>query len=295
MELPSDNSFRTVAGRFHSLLDQAYGKREVDNMLYILADEYLGKKRSELLLGPPVFLSESELLKFHFALKELLNDRPIQYIIGHTFFYGMPFRVNEHVLIPRPETEELVDLIVKDHTEQFATNVLDIGTGSGCIAVALAQHLKNANVTAMDVSPEALRIAANNAEANNAEVTFLLADVLTISPQAFHGTSFDVVVSNPPYVLKNEAVTMSRNVLHHEPHLALFVDDEDPLLFYRVIAGKASHWLNPGGKLYFEINEAYASECSMLLNSMHYTDIVLHKDLQGKNRMLSARQPDNVS
>ncbi|HAA00189.1 MAG TPA: peptide chain release factor N(5)-glutamine methyltransferase [Flavobacteriales bacterium] len=289
MQLPSDNRFSTTVERFHELLDTEWGREEVKAILSILAAEYLGWNRADMVLNKEKALSESELLKFHFALKELLRARPVQYIIGHTPFYGSSFRVDENVLIPRPETEELVDLICKTY-QNTAAKILDIGTGSGCIAVSLAKHLPLAEVSAIDVSPGALQLARANAESNQVNIHWHELDILQADSNFFPAKQLDVIVSNPPYVLKDEASSMKRNVLEHEPHLALFVEDSDALLFYRRIVALAEHWLKQGGRLYFEINEQFAQEGISLFSELLWRNTQIHHDLQGKDRMLSAEK-----
>jgi release factor glutamine methyltransferase len=225
---------------------------------------------------------------------ELKNQRPIQYILGETTFYGLSFLVNENTLIPRPETEELVELIIESTNYELRNTklkVLDIGTGSGCIAISLAKHLPTSEVYAIDVSEEALVTAKKNAELNKVAIDFIstnILDVVTLSAVAGLDKQFDIIVSNPPYVRNLEKSEIKPNVLEYEPHLALFVDDIDPLLFYRKIAELAIKNLNPNGKLYFEINQYLGKETIKLLEDFGFRNVELKKDIYGNDRMLRA-------
>ncbi|MBE6178543.1 MAG: peptide chain release factor N(5)-glutamine methyltransferase [Rikenellaceae bacterium] len=220
--------------------------------------------------------------------RELRAARPMQYLLGETEFYGRLFRVDERVLIPRPETEELVDWIVRD--ERQATRLLDVGTGSGAIAVSLALELPQAEVTAIDLSADALTLAAENAARLGASVRFVEADALQGLAQRFAAETFDLIVSNPPYVPDSDRETMHRNVLDYEPHIALFVPDQDPLRFYRVIAQAAQQLLKPGGKLYFEIYHKAADDLEQLLCALGYEEVTVRRDLFDKPRMLCCQK-----
>lgn len=220
--------------------------------------------------------------------RELRAARPMQYLLGETEFYGRSFRVDERVLIPRPETEELVDWIVRD--ERQATRLLDVGTGSGAIAVSLALELPQAEVTAIDLSTDALTLAAENAERLGASVRFVEADALQGLAQRFAAETFDLIVSNPPYVPDSDRLTMHRNVLDYEPHLALFVPDQDSLRFYRAIAQAAQQLLKPGGKLYFEIYHKAADSLEQLLCALGYEEVTVRRDLFDKPRMLCCQK-----
>ena len=226
--------------------------------------------------------NEQQLLNI---LHDLQQGKPIQQVLGEAHFYGLVFKVNEHVLIPRPETEELVDWIIADNNSQFAVSnikILDVGTGSGCIPVTLKKHLPQAEVSTMDVSDEAIAIAKQNAAKIGVEVSFIAADILTFSSEL----KYDVIVSNPPYIRDLEKAEMHENVLAYESHLALFVNDEDPLIFYKAIASFAQTNLNPDGKLYFEINEYLGKETVDMLADKGFKYIELRKDMQGKDRMI---------
>ncbi|QIL42106.1 peptide chain release factor N(5)-glutamine methyltransferase [Pedobacter sp. HDW13] len=232
-------------------------------------------------------VNEQQLLSM---LSDLQMGKPVQHVLGEAHFYGLVFKVNENVLIPRPETEELVEWIISDSSLQFAVRdikILDIGTGSGCIPVTLKKHLPQAGVSTLDVSEEAITVAKLNATQIGVEVNFILADILTFSSEL----KFDVIVSNPPYIRYLEKVEMHDNVLEYEPHLALFVSNDDPLIFYKAIAVFALTNLKPNGKLYFEINEYLGQETVDMLVSKGFENIELRKDMQGKDRMICCRLP----
>ena len=266
-------------------LKPQFGENEASQMLNILIEYFFSLTRTQLALKPDFRLTESEMLSLHNAVKELKTNKPVQYITGETEFYGMKFFVNKSVLIPRQETEELVDLIVAREKEA-GLKVLDIGTGSGCIAISLAKKLNQAEVTAIDVSAAALAVAKKNAEINEVSAIFLEEDIL--NPSQTSNTQFDIIVSNPPYVTLSEKKQMQPNVLEFEPHLALFVENENPLVFYKAILIYASENLKTGGRLYFEINESLGKDASELLETNGFKDIKIHPDINGKDRMLVA-------
>ncbi len=217
----------------------------------------------------------------------IASGTPIQQVLGYAYFCGMKLKVTPSVLIPRPETEELVHWVVEDCPAPHS--ILDIGTGSGCIAIALAKALPQARLTAIDISSEALTIARENAEMQHADINFIHADILNPNP-SLANNRFDVIVSNPPYICNTEADEMEKNVLEHEPHIALFVPDDDPLLFYRAIAEQALKILTPGGTLFSEINRLYAPELTTMLQSMGFSNIVVRQDQFNNTRMLRARK-----
>ena len=239
---------------------------------------------TDALMNADRTLTEKNSSDLEFIIKHLKQEKPIQQIVGYSWFYGRKFLVNEHVLIPRPETEELVDWMLKDSLND--TSILEVGTGSGCIAITLALNT-NATIVSIDVSELALKQAKSNALALNALVAFCKADVLDDSSCESFGC-FDVIVSNPPYVLESDKQMMSNNVLEYEPHLALFVSSDDPLLFYRAIATMATRKLNANGVLYFEIHENYGQETLDMLSLKGFKELELRKDLQGKDRMVKA-------
>jgi len=278
---------------FHKELDTIYGVNEVDSFFYLLIDYHFNLPKYITALEPNYVISKDDESKLFSALPQLNEQIPIQYIIGETEFYGLPFKVNENVLIPRPETEELVEWIIND-VDSKPTSILDIGTGSGCIAIALAKKLSSSNISALDVSEDALKIAKHNAELNTVDVQFIKANILTkpswnLESQALE---FDVIVSNPPYVRQQEKQQMKPNVLDNEPHLALFVEDDNPLVFYQSITEFAKQNLKKEGTLYFEINEHLGQEMCDLLKENSFKDIELKKDIYGKDRMIKATLND---
>ena len=272
---------------FRDELKNLYSAEEIENFIFFSMNEFLGFTRRHLQLKANQSLGEKETERFKTILSQLKNNKPIQYILGHTEFYGLKIRVNEHVLIPRPETEELIELILQEN--QSINSILDIGTGSGCIAIALKKNIPKANVSAIDVSDEALLIAKANAILNQTQISFLQADILTplSSKRRVEGESgtFDVIVSNPPYVRISEKEKMSKNVVDYEPHLALFVKDEDSLVFYKAIADFALENLSPSGKLYFEINEALGNDIKKILIEKGFKNVEIKKDMSGKERI----------
>ena len=275
---------------FHKELDADYAKEEVDSFFYLLIEALLGLERFILALQPNYVVSKNEEQPLFEALSELRLQRPIQYIIGKTSFMGLDFVVNESVLIPRPETEELVQWVLDVITEnsKFSNqhgelNILDIGTGSGCIAIALAKNNANAMVYALDISETALAVAQKNANENKVVVHFVQGNVLNLD--AFE-VKFDVIISNPPYVRASEKVEMQPNVLEYEPGLALFVPDENPLVFYKAIVDFASTNLTENGFLFLEINQNLGKETKALLEAYNFSEIELRKDIFGNDRML---------
>ncbi len=277
-----ENTLSAIKDYFFSSLDGFYPKEEIHSFYEILCEYFLGLSKTDLIVKSEKNLSESELLKFHYALKELKKNKPIQFITGMQFFYNHEFKVNEHTLIPRPETEELVDLIIKENPN-FEGNMLDIGTGSGAIAISLDKALIKSKVTAFDVSEKAIETAQLNNNEIDAKVEFQLQDILK---PTYSGEFFDIIVSNPPYVLESEKKLMHPNVLEYEPHIALFVKDSDPLLFYKSIMNFCKKNLIKKGKLYFEINEKYGQETSLLLSENNFDEIQIIKDMQGKERII---------
>ena len=276
---------------YHKELDVLYGKEEVASFFYLVIEHYLKLERFVLALEPDLIVSKEEEQPLFEALSKLKLKEPIQYILGTTHFMDMTFTVNEHVLIPRPETEELVQWIIREVQStkyQVKTSkglkVLDIGTGSGCIAISLAKHLPNTEVYALEVSGEALEVAKKNSTSNQVEVTFLKQDILEPDLEL----EFDIIVSNPPYIRNSEKVKMHDNVLKYEPHEALFVPNDNALKFYKAIAAFANQNLVPNGSLFLEINEFLAAETKALLIEHNFSEIELRKDIFEKDRMLKA-------
>jgi len=262
-----------------------YPKPEAQYYFNALVEDYLQLKRYEISLQKNTEVATQTESKFLLALDQLKRAVPLQYILGHTAFFGLDFIVDNKVLIPRPETEELVDWVIQTTKDIQNPKILDIGTGSGCIAIALAKNIPHAAVSAMDISTEALDIAKKNATNNQVEIDFFQADILKI-PELPH--FFDIVVSNPPYVLESEKTLMHANVLQYEPHVALFVYNNDPLVYYRIIAALASKRLSHRGSLFFEINEAKGKEMLELLLQSGFGKTELKKDFLGKDRMIKA-------
>ncbi len=268
---------------YNTQLQKIYDAEEATTICnWVFEDILLIKSHQIPLLKKQLSLTQEQNLKEIF--KRLLAHEPLQYVLGYAYFYQLKFLVNKYVLIPRPETEELVRLIVNE-TNTPNINILDIGTGSGCIAISLKHYLPQANVWAMDVSHDAINIATINAKENNTNVSFILDDIL--KPQGKNDTiKYNIIVSNPPYINIDEKAYMHKNVLAYEPALALFVAKNDVLIFYRAILEYAQQNLATNGLLFFEINEAYASKMIALCQSYNYTNIEVIKDMQGKDRMM---------
>ena len=277
-------------------LSSLYEEQEIDSFFYIILEKLHGLKRIDLALNPQKVMDGAHLKQWKNIVSELKKQRPVQYILGETTFYGLSFLVNENTLIPRPETEELVELIIESTNYELRNTklkVLDIGTGSGCIAISLAKYLPTSEVFAIDVSEEALATAKKNAELNKVAIDFIstnILDVITLSAVAGLDKQFDIIVSNPPYVRNLEKDEIKPNVLEYEPHLALFVDDIDPLLFYRKIAELAKKNLNENGKLYFEINQYLGKETIKLLEDFGFRNVELKKDIYGNDRIISCEK-----
>jgi release factor glutamine methyltransferase len=288
----SSNKAIDVYKYYRSALNDLYGEAEAESMIAILFDDFFLLKRHEILAGIARRLSESELLTIHFAVKDLLNKRPLQYITGNTWFYGEKFNVNESVLIPRRETEELCNWIIDDYKSNIRHDhqlkILDIGTGSGCIAITLKKHINNSTLFALDISEDALKVASNNAITIGVEVSFIGSDIMNIQAMNTLGI-FDIIVSNPPYVRESEKELMDSNVTDSEPHLALFVTDENPLVYYERISDFSLTHLNKGGSLYFEINEYLSINLKNMLSDKGFVLIEIRKDMQNKPRMLKCQ------
>ena len=281
----SSNLVRDCRRHYASELEKIYGSDEANALIMMLLEHYFGIDRVKMALEPELRLSESELLTLHFGVKELLKNKPIQYVIGETEFCGMRFLVDENVLIPRPETEEMVRHLAVGHWP-LAVKILDIGTGSGCIAISLAKLLKNSIVTAVDVSEKALEIAKKNAEANGVDARFVLDDILNPKNPELIDNQYDIIVNNPPYVCESEKAEMRANVLDYEPSSALFVSDNDPLIFYRKILEFAQKTLKADGQVWFEINEKFGKEMINLCHEKGFRNVEIIKDFRGKDRVL---------
>lgn len=280
---------KEIKNIYHLELDPLFPKEEVDSFFYLVIDHYLGLERFILAMQPNLVVSKENEDPLFFALSQLKQERPIQHILGKAHFCELEFRVDENVLIPRPETEELVYWIINEVQKgdpREEVKILDIGTGSGCIAISLAKNLPNAKVYALDISKKALQIAGENAMDNGVDIVFLEADILSL--EGFKD-KFDVIVSNPPYVRELEKLEMKNNVVEHEPGLALFVSDGDPLIFYKKITRLALSHLKKGGVLFFEINQYLGEEMKQLLEAENFSEIELRKDMFGNDRMLKGQ------
>lgn len=268
-------------------LTPLHGAQEARAIVYALLEDVFGLRRTDVLLGKFEALSEAEKLHFAECAKRLAQGEPLQYVVGTAPFGDLRFEVTPATLIPRPETLELVEWVVAEEKKRPSLRLVDIGTGSGCIAISLAKLLPQAKVSAWDISAEALAVARRNAEQNGVAVDFKQVDVLNIT----EAETYDCIVSNPPYICEDEKAEMTDSVLLHEPHTALFVPNNDPLRFYRAIAQLALRSLAPGGTLYFEINRAYGAETCDLLRQLGYTDVELRKDFYGNDRMVKGVKP----
>ncbi|SHM21357.1 peptide chain release factor N(5)-glutamine methyltransferase [Flavobacterium saccharophilum] len=272
--------------QFIKELSPFYDAYEAESFFYLILEDRHQLRQIDLALNHELNFSESDFVVWNSLLGQLKKEVPIQYLLGKTSFYGLDFEVNENVLIPRPETEELVEWIINENSIADKTKklrILDIGTGSGCIAISLAKNLPNAEVFGIDVSKKAIETAKRNAINNNVDVTFVFLDILEADVLT---CNFDIIVSNPPYVRNLEKEEIKKNVLDYEPHLALFVDDNDALIFYRKIAALAKSNLLENGQLFFEINQYLGKEMKDLLETMDFKNIELKKDIYDNDRMM---------
>lgn len=281
----NNNKLKEIRRNYIDELSKYYDKHEAEIFLNTLIEHYFRYSVTDLVLDQDIRLTESEILKLHFAVKDLKKNKPVQYITGQTSFLDYSFKVNDSVLIPRPETEELVMFIVNNEKSK-SLNVLDIGTGSGCIAISLKLMLDDAKIMAVDIDDEALEIAKSNAKIIGCSINFGRLDILN-DTEIFED-KFDIIVSNPPYVTHRQKVEMKPNVLDFEPAKALFISDGDPLIFYRAIGNFAHRNLINGGRLYVEINEDYGNGTVELFEHMRFSNVLLHKDMLGKDRFVSA-------
>lgn len=282
---------RSVGGvvrHLRSILTPLYGAGEARAMVRLIFLEVMGWDQTAMIVNEDREMSDYALGRISAIMERLKKGEPLQYVLGKARFYGMDLGVDRNVLIPRPETEELVDLVVDTYRSVRDLRVLDIGTGSGAIAIALARNLLFPQVTAMDVSVKALDVARRNACSLKAHVDFVEADIFAYTPPA---DGFDIIISNPPYICESERADMERNVLDYEPSFALFVPDAAPLLYYNRIAEVAMRGLTPGGSLYFEINPLYAKDIKAMLSHYGYMNIEMRKDVSGRERFIIARKP----
>jgi release factor glutamine methyltransferase len=288
MRIPS-NKTSDIAGFIKAQLKDHYDMNEINSFIYILFEYFCKIDKVKLLAYPSLTVSESELLKINNAVKDLKKFKPIQYIAGETEFYGLKFLVDPSVLIPRPETEELINWIISENRKNNFLNIIDIGTGSGCIAITLKTLMPDSVVSAIDISSQAIETAKKNADLNNVEIPLINADILNYRNANFpilNQSKFDIIVSNPPYVKISEKLLMKENVTMFEPEIALFVDDDDPLLFYSKILDFAKDFLTVNGKVYFEINEKLGKETLELCNNKGFTKCIIKKDINNKERMI---------
>jgi len=282
---------------FVNSISELYPSEEVQSFFNLFSEKHLGLSRIEIALQPDKAISETNISKFNNAIQRLKNFEPIQYILEETEFFGLPFKVDENVLIPRPETEELVAWMIENREEgrekrKEEFRILDIGTGSGCIAISLASIFHEAHITALDISKGALEVAKQNAKLNKVNIDFIEADILNSNTWnfVFEDLKFNCIVSNPPYVRELEKELMEPNVVKHEPETALFVKDEDPLLFYRKIAQFGKQYMKPSGLLFFEINEYLGESMLELLKEEGYSEIEIKKDIFNKDRMIKCKK-----
>lgn len=266
-----------------------FPRQEIESLIFLIFEKVKGYSRTQFLLSKEKELSDEELFEINNIVARLKKHEPIQYILGTTEFYGLPFYAVPGVLIPRPETEELVQWIIQEN-QLGSPSILDICTGSGCIAVALKKNIPRATVNACDISPVCIDTAIRNAQLNATDIAVAEYDILKQIPKVAFPT-FDIIVSNPPYVRESEKEMMEKNVLEYEPALALFVSDKEPLLFYERIADFSLKHLHPKGQLYFEINEAFGKQCLEMLHGKGFLQIMIKKDLNGKDRMIRAVCP----
>lgn len=267
-------------------LSEIYPPEEIKAMIYWLFEEYLGFGRVEYLLNIDKGMSESELLKFNFAIKDLKSGKPLQHIIGYTWFLGLKLFVNDHTLIPRPETEELVQYIISNEKSFQDLKILDIGTGTACIPISLGHSMPQHEYHAIDFKTEIIELAVKNSEANQIPIKIIKLDILKDDLECI----YDVIISNPPYVLESEKKAMHKNVLYFEPKSALYVEDSSPIVFYLRIIKLAEKHLKPGGRLYFEINENFGLELSKSLKEKGFSSIQIIKDFRGKDRFIKTKK-----
>ncbi|MEQ8414899.1 MAG: peptide chain release factor N(5)-glutamine methyltransferase [Imperialibacter sp.] len=286
MPIPSITSADKLFTEVANQLIPLYEVNEAQSITDYLLEGVLGITAGDRLAKKPLELSDADLATLDDTVERLKNEEPVQHVVGYGWFYGRKFFVNKDVLVPRPETEELVHWVVNSHESSGALNLLDIGTGSGCIPITISLEAPNIQCEGWDISEAALKTASENAAKLGANVLFKQVNILEAT---IVNKAFDVIVSNPPYVRDSEKTLMSKNVLDYDPALALFVGDNDPLIFYKRIATLAKIGLKKEGWLYFEINEAFGKEMKDLLHSLSYSNIELRQDINGKDRMITGQ------
>ena len=276
---------------FIQSINRVYEINEAESIFFIVLEELFNISKTDYLINKNEEVGRKKKQMLDLIIADLQNHKPIQYIIGHHYFYGNKFFVNQHTLIPRQETEFLVHNIINRNNLKENLKILDIGTGTGCIAISLKLNLKNAEAFACDISEKALTTAHKNAKINNVDINFYKFDILENYKEIWH-KSLDIIVSNPPYISESEKILMKKNVLEYEPHSALFVKNDRPLVFYEAISNFALLNLKSGGQLWFEINEFYGEKIVKMLEDKCFAGIELIKDLNGKNRIVTAFKPE---
>jgi|DewCreStandDraft_4_1066084.scaffolds.fasta_scaffold96225_2 release factor glutamine methyltransferase len=288
MRIPS-NSIGDIISFFKNELKDLYNDKELNNIILWTLEHYTGLTKTRLLIQKESRVSESVLLKIKFAINDLKKLRPIQYILGETEFCNLNFVVNENVLIPRPETEELVKWITDDNKGSDCLSLLDIGTGSGCIAISISNIMKNWKIDGFDISEKAVEVAVENNKKNNSSVSFSVFDILNKSNWDKAG-NYDIIVSNPPYIPEKEKASMSKNVTEFEPDIALFVPDDSPFVFYEKISDFALEKLNNNGQVYFEIHENYSQELLKIFEKKNFKEVQIRNDINNKPRMMKLQK-----
>ncbi|OFX72079.1 MAG: protein-(glutamine-N5) methyltransferase, release factor-specific [Bacteroidetes bacterium GWE2_29_8] len=281
------NTLAKLKTHFNQKIEEIYSSNEANSLFKIFVKEYLNIDAYKIISEPEMRITESEYLRFRKSINELLQHKPYQYILGHTYFLDLKIKIDNNVLIPRPETEQLTQIIIQQNNNKTINNIIDICTGSGCIAIALKKNIPHATVDAIDISIDALKIAEQNAKLNNTQINIINDDILSLKTNL--KKTFDIFVSNPPYVTMSEKKNMNKNVILHEPHIALFVQDDDPLVFYNKIIQFFKKYANPNAVLYFEINEVKASQLTSL-SQKYNLDIEILKDISNKDRFAIIRE-----
>jgi len=280
---------RNAFEQYVKSLSSVYERGEAEVIARMMFEERAGLRSADIFLRGDESMNEVKANDLAWKLLRLMKGEPTQYVLGFCYFYGMKLRVNKHVLIPRPETEELVEWIINENKSGKGLKILDIGTGSGCIAIALKKNLPQAEVSALDISEDAMKLAKENAELSGASVNFIHGDILD-SQLRIAGSRFNIIVSNPPYIIESEKSSLHKNVLDYEPHEALFVSDESPLTFYAAIINFADLHLSEGGVVYFEVNPLFADAIASLLRDKKFSGIQVKQDLSGIKRMVKGNK-----
>ena len=282
------NIVTSLSDLIRTSLSGTYAKNEIEQLVFLIFNHLLNYSKIDIHLKSETPISEDIYQQVLAIIDQLIKHKPIQYIFGQTEFYGLKIILNHNVLIPRQETEELVHWVIQDFRNK-SPRILDIGTGSGCIAITLAKNIPESKVDALDNSPKALEVASENSKINNVSINFINLNI--IEPDSFKNSFvYDIIVSNPPYILESEKKLMNRNILENEPYEALFVSDDDPLIFYRNIAGFGLNWLNDNGSVYVEINEKFGNAVKNIFKEYGYRFTELRKDINGRDRMIKVKK-----